>query len=95
MERLGQVVVGAQAQAADAVPGGAGRGEHENHDPVAVLGDHLAERVAVDSGQVTVKDDHVVGVDVELGRGLQPVVGRVYGHALVPEALDEDIGQGQ
>ena len=83
VERLGQVVVGAQAQAADPVPGRAGRGQHQHHDPVVALGDHLAERVAVDAGQVAVEDDHVVGVDVELGRGLQPVAGDVDGHALV------------
>jgi hypothetical protein len=93
VERLGEVVVGAQAQPADPVPGRAGRGQHQHHDPVVTFGDHLAEGVAVDAWQVTVEDDHVVGVDVELGRGLEPVVGCVHGHALVAQAFDQDVGE--
>ncbi len=94
MERLGQVVVGAQAQAADPVPRRPGRGQHEDHDPLVVLGDHLAQGVAMDSRQVAVENDHVVAVDVELGRGLQPVAGHIHGQALVAQALDQDIGEG-
>ena len=93
VERLGEIVVGAQAQAGHAVAGRAGRGEHEHHDPAVVLGDHLAEGVTVDAGQVAVEDDDVVGVEVELGRGLQPVAGGVHRHALVAQALGQDISE--
>ena len=93
MERLGQVIVGTQAQAADPLPGRAGRGQHEHHDPVVPLGDHLTQGVAMDSRQVAVEHHHVVGVELELGRGLQPVVGGIDGHALVAQALDQHVGQ--
>ena len=89
VERLGEVVVGAQGQAADPVAGRAGGGQHQHHGPLVAGGDHLAEGVAVDAGQVAVEDDHVVGVDVEFGRGFQPVVGDVHGHALIAQALGD------
>src|SRR5216683_2092438 len=94
VERLGEVVVGAQAQAANPVLRRAGRGQHQHHGPLVAGGDHLAEGVAVDTGQVAVEDDHVVGVDVESGRGFQPVAGDVHGHALVSQALGYPVGKG-
>jgi hypothetical protein len=48
----------------------------------------------VDAGQVAVEKDDVVGVEVELGRGLQPVAGDVDGHALVPQTLGHPVGEG-
>ncbi len=94
MERLGQVVVGAEAEPAHPVTGLPGRGQHQHHDPVIAIGDHLAERVAVDAGQVAVEDHDVVGVHAELGRGLEPVMRGVDGHALIAQSLDQHVSEG-
>ena len=48
----------------------------------------------MDARQVPVEDDHIVGVDVELGRGFQPVAGDVHCHALVAQALGQYVGEG-
>jgi hypothetical protein len=92
VEGLGQVVVGAQDQAADPVGGLAGRGEHQDHRPAVPLGDHPAQVVAVDAGQVAVEHDDVVGGEVELGRGGQAVVRDVDGHPAVAQALGQHRG---
>ena len=57
------------------------------------LGDHPAERVAVDAGEVAVQDDDVVGVEVELRGGVEAVVGDVDGHALVAQAFGDRVGE--
>jgi hypothetical protein len=94
VEWLCEVVVGAEAEAAYALGGGVGGGEHEYHCRVVPLGDHAAEGVAVHAGEVAVEDDHVVGDEVEFGRGVEAVVGEVDGHALVSESFDERVGEG-
>src|SRR6516165_5064243 len=93
VEGLGQVVVSAEAEAADPVVGGTGRGQHEYHDGLAALGDHPADRVTVHPGQVAVEDDDVIGVDVELGRRVPAFVRHINGHAVIPQALGDAIGQ--
>lgn len=93
MERLGQVVVGSQAEAGDPVAGGAGGGQHEHHGGVAAVGDHPAQRVAVQAGDVAVEDDDLVRAEVELGGRLPPVVGDVDGHALVAEPFGDAVGE--
>jgi len=60
---------------------------------VLTVGNHLAQRVAVNAGQVPVEDDDVVGTEIELGGRLQPVVGHVHRHALIAQALDQDLGE--
>src|ERR1022692_1942562 len=42
MERLGKVVIGAEAETADPVRGGVCGGEHEDHGRLVGLGDHPA-----------------------------------------------------
>jgi len=93
VERLAQVVVRAEAEAGHPVAWLPGCGEHEDHGPVLTVGDHLAQRVAVNAGQVPVEHDDIVGTEVELGGRLQPVVGHVHRHALIAQALDQDLGQ--
>src|SRR5467141_3154689 len=80
---------GAEVKSADPLLRGAGRGQHEDHDWLAGLGDDLAERVAVDAGQVAVEDDDVVGGRVELRRGVQAVVGDVGGESVVSESFGD------
>ena len=93
MERLAQVVIGPQAQAGHPVAGLPRRGQHEDHGPVTTVGDHLAQGVAVNTGQVTVEYHDVVEVEVELLGCRQTVVRGVHRHALVPQALHQDVGQ--
>jgi hypothetical protein len=83
--RLGEVVVGAEAEAADALCGLAGGREHEHHRGVLALGDHPAERVTVDPGEVAVQDDDVVVDDTRLDERARAVVRDVDGHALAPQ----------
>ena len=94
MERLCEVVVGPEDEAADALCRGAGRSEHEHHRWVPLLGDHAANDVPVHPGEVAVENDHVVLVYVELGGCLEPVIGDVHGHPLVLQAVDQGVGQG-
>ena len=60
MERLGEVIVGPDAEPLDAVRERPGRGQHQ-HPARASVGDHRpAHLVAVYAGQVPVEHDHVV-----------------------------------
>ena len=93
MERFGQVVIRAEPEPAHPIRGGFGRREHEHHGRVIAVGDHPADGVAVDPGQVPVQYDDVVAVDVQLGGGVEPGVGDVDGHALVSQALGDVVGQ--
>ena len=43
------------------------------------------------AGEVAVQHDHVVGVEVELGSAGESVVGDVDGHALVAQALGDQV----
>ena len=83
MEGFGEVIIGAQRQAGDAVFGCAGRGEHQHHRRLVRIDDHPAQRVAVDSREVAIQDDDVVRVEVKLRRGLVTIVGDVNRDPLV------------
>src|ERR1039457_6749201 len=91
VERLGQVVIGPEAEAGHPVLWGMSGGQHEDHRRIGAFGDHPADCVAVESRKVTVEDNDVVAVHVELGRGFQAVVGDVDGHGLVSQALRDVI----
>jgi len=89
LERLRQVVVGAEGQAADALRRGAGGGEHQHHRRVLALGEHAADRIAMQTREVAVQHDDVIAVQVELRCRLQPVVGDVNGHPFVVKAIGQ------
>ncbi len=91
MERLWEVVVGAELEPSDAVLGGAGGREHQDHRRVFAGGDELAELIAVDAGEVAVEDDDLVWVDVELRRGFVAVVGDIRGDPLVAEPFGNPV----
>jgi hypothetical protein len=93
VERLGQVVIRAEAQAADPVTRFPGRGQHEHHDPLIAGGDHLAEGVAVQAGQVAVEHDNVVAVSVQLGRRGEPVPRHIHRHALIARPFGQHVGE--
>jgi hypothetical protein len=92
MERLCEVVVGPEAETANALRRRSRGGEHEHHCGVVTLGHHPANGVAVHHGEVAVQDDHVEVVEVELDCCLYAVMGDIDGHALVLQPFDEGVG---
>jgi hypothetical protein len=49
----------------------------------------LAELVAVDSGEVAVQNDDIVGSEIQFAGGLEAVVGDVNGHALIAQPFSD------
>lgn len=54
VERLGELIIGAEREPGQAIVGGAGGGQHQDHCRVLAAGDDLAELIAVDAGKVAV-----------------------------------------
>ena len=89
LERLGEVVVGAELEALDAVADRAGRGQHQ-HPRLAVLGDEpAADQIAVHARQVTVEHDDVVGVQRDVCDRVGAVERDVDGHALGAQSFGQ------
>jgi hypothetical protein len=80
VERLGQVVIGAQAQALDPLGDRAGGGEHQDPARRPLPRQGPADVVAVHAGQVPVQHHHVVAVHREPVQGIVAVEGHVDGH---------------
>jgi hypothetical protein len=76
VERLGQVVIGAQAQALDPVAGGAGPGQHQDPRRRPPGGQRPADLIAAHAGQVPVQHHHVI----ERAGGVLQRVGAVEDH---------------
>ena len=94
VERLGDVVVGAELEAVDHVVRLVARGEHQDRREVAVLAQPLADLEAVDLGQADVEQDEVVAP--RLGRG-QPgaaVAGDVDVVLLAVQVDAQALGEG-
>ena len=84
-ERLGQVVVGAHAEALDPVGDGAGCGEHQ-HSARAPVGDQgPADLVTVDAGQIAVQHDYVVARCGDVRERVVAVEGNIDGHTLAAQ----------
>ncbi len=64
--KVGEVIVGADAQTAHTIERLVCRGEHEHHRAFVVLDDLAAYRIAVDAWEIAVEDNHVVVVDGKL-----------------------------
>jgi len=92
-ERLGQVVVGAEAESVHPVLDGRRGGQHQH--PAAPPGPHQlgAHLVTVPPGQVPVQHDHVVVGDQRALEALRPVVGHVHRHPLLPQPGPDRVGQ--
>src|SRR3954463_3155853 len=86
VERLGEVVVGAEGEPVDEVVRGVGGGEHEDLRLALVGGEEAADLVAVQLGEVAVEHDHVVVDDPRLDERAGAVVRDVDRHPLAPEA---------
>ena len=65
LERLGEVVVGAELEPGGLVVEPVGRGEHEDRHAAAGGDDAFGDLVAGGAGDVAVEDGDVVGVDAQ------------------------------
>ena len=61
VERLGEVIIGAQAETLDPVLDRTGRGEHQDPARRALGGQGAADLVAVGAGEVAVQHHHAAG----------------------------------
>jgi hypothetical protein len=92
-ERLGQVVVGAHAQAGHPVLHAGGRGQHEDPARRVSGGQRTAHVVAVDSRQVAVEYHDVVVQQVELGQRARAVERDVHREPDVAQPVGQVAGQ--
>jgi hypothetical protein len=83
VEGLRQVVVGTETEPTDRSPG-----ESAAMSMRTIAGSSLSltMRQRASPGRPRSSTEHVVGVDVDLGGGVEAVVGDVDGHAMVAEA---------
>ena len=72
LERLGQIVVGAELETGSLVIEPVGRGEHEDGHAAVGGDDAPGDLVARGPGDISVKDRDVVGVDAEQCRAVPP-----------------------
>ena len=92
-ERLGQVVVGAEAEPVHPVLDGGGGGQHQHPAAAARPDEFGAHLVAVPSGQVPVEHDHVIIGHQRPLKTVRPVEGDVHGHPLLPQPGPDRLGQ--
>ena len=93
VERLGQVVVGAQPEAVHPVLDRAGRGQHQDPARRPVGRQPPAYLVAVHSGQVPVQHHDVIAGDGQMLERVVPVENDVDGHALAAKPGPDRLGQ--
>ena len=86
VERLGQVVVGAEPEALHAVGDAARRSQHEDATLAVVGHQATADLVAVDAGNVAVQNDDVVARGRAVAEGVGTVKHDVDRHALAAQA---------
>ena len=79
MKRLGEIVVGADPEARDAVLDRPGGGEHQ-HGALAGVDQRPADVIAVDVRQVAIEHDHVIAGDRRPFQRLPAVEGEVDRH---------------
>ena len=79
LERLGEVVVGAEFEPGGLVVEPVGRGEHEDGHAAAGGDDAFGDLVAGGPGDVAVEDGDVVGVDAQQFQSGVTVTGDVGG----------------
>ena len=94
-EGLGQVVVGAAIEPADAIGDRIARGEHQDRRPDVVLAKALAGLEAVDPGQHDVEDDRVVGCRSRHPERVLAGLGEVDCVAVLLQALAQQPAQLQ
>ena len=93
VERLGEVVVGADAETLDAILERPGRGQHQHPARAAVGDQRPADLVAVDAGKVAVEHDHVIVGERDAPERLAAVEREVDGHALAAQHGRHGLGE--
>jgi hypothetical protein len=93
VERLGQVVIGAQPQALDHLSGLRRARQHQHAAADAGRDKLCADPVTVDDREVAVQDDHVVVVDLGVDEPAGTVKGDVDGHPCGPQARGDGLRQ--
>ena len=93
VERLGEVVVGAQSEPLDPVLDRTGRGEHQNPARRALGGQGTADLVAVGAGEVPVEDHDVVAAGAQAGQGVVAVQRHVDDHPVAAQPRRDGPGQ--
>ncbi len=93
IERLRQVVVGAEAKPVDAVSYGARRGQHQYPALTPARHQDFADLVTVQPGKVAVEHDDVVAVHGGVRDGIAAIEHDVDRHALAPQAGGDRLGQ--
>lgn len=93
LERLAQVVVGAEVEPGDPVLHGTGGGEHQDPGPGAGGDEPARHVVAVHPRQVAVQDDDVVVVQPQVGEGGVTAVHRVDGEPGPPQSGGDQLRQ--
>ena len=91
-ERLGKVVVCAEAEPVDAVLDRVGGGQHQDAAAAALLDERPADLVAVDLRQVAVEHDHVVALARHVTESVLAVEGDIDRHPFAAQA-DGDRGR--
>jgi len=92
-ERLGQVVVRAQAEPSDPILDPRRSGQHQHARASALADECLADPVAVNAWKVTIEHDHVVVVDRGMPQPGRAVERDVDGHAVALQAERDRLGQ--
>ena len=93
LERLGEVVVGAELEPGSLVVDPVGGGEHQDRDAAAGGDDAPGDLVAGRAGDVAVEDGDVVGVDAEQLQSGVAVAGDVGGDRFQPQPVADGFGQ--
>ena len=93
VERLGQVVVGPEAEPLHPVLDRPGRGEHQDPARRPLGGQGAADVIAVHAGQVPVQHHHVIAADRQPVEGGVAIEGHVDRHPVAAQARRDRLGQ--
>jgi len=93
LERLGEVVIGAEPKPRHPLGNGGGSGEHQDPSLDARVNQGGAHLVAGHDGQIAVEDHDVVVVDREAVQGSIAVIDDVHGHALATQPAGDGVGE--
>ena len=93
LERLAQIVVGAQLEPLHAIAEGRRRGQHKHPRGCVVIHQLAADLVAVHARQVAVEHDHVIRVDGHVHQRVRAVQRDIDRHALAAKSLGDRLGQ--
>ncbi len=93
LERLGEVVVGAELEPGDLVVEPLGRGQHEDGHPAARGDDVPGDLVTRRPGDVAVEDGDVIGVDAQQFQGGVAVTRDVGGDGVQAQTVADGLRQ--